>query len=255
MKIRGTTVTTPLARHAVTDDTCVSQKPWSSKNTVDMLCPSFEESGAIVACEPVEGYPLTVTASAEATKIIRCGKNLWDFKSDVSEVIYYVSDGAARGKWGYEVKLPPGTYRIHAESVAESFTNKYIYCYIVDKDNNYIATQYIVANNTLQYPTVKIEEGQKLQISNAALDSTNPPDNSNKMFKNQFNIQIEKGNAYTPYEPYRGEDFAVGEEIPAISGVNYLYADNGEIEVNGRSDITAIINEIKNAVIAAGSGI
>lgn len=60
MKIRGTTINTPLARHAVPDDSEVSRKPWSSKNTVDKLCPSFTESGAIVTCEPVEDYPLQV---------------------------------------------------------------------------------------------------------------------------------------------------------------------------------------------------
>ena len=60
MKIRGTTITTPIARSAVADNTSVSNKPWSSKNTVDKLCPPFTESGSIVTCEPVEGYPLEV---------------------------------------------------------------------------------------------------------------------------------------------------------------------------------------------------
>lgn len=60
MKIRGTTIATPIARHAVTDDSCVSEKTWSSQNIVDKLCPSFTESGAVVACEPFEGTPLEV---------------------------------------------------------------------------------------------------------------------------------------------------------------------------------------------------
>lgn len=48
------------------DDTVIaSDKTWSSKNTVDKLCPTFTESGSVVACEPVEGYPLEV-----ASKII-----------------------------------------------------------------------------------------------------------------------------------------------------------------------------------------
>ena len=32
----------------------------SAKEAADMLCPAFTESGAIVACEPVDGYPLEV---------------------------------------------------------------------------------------------------------------------------------------------------------------------------------------------------
>lgn len=62
MKIRGTTITTPIARHAVTDDSTVSLKPWSSKNTVDKLCPSFHEIGDIVVCSPLEGSPIEVVS-------------------------------------------------------------------------------------------------------------------------------------------------------------------------------------------------
>ena len=78
MKIQGATINTPLARTAVVKDDIVSGKPWSSQNTIDKLCPTFTESGAVAVCEPVEGYPLTVEASEEATKVVRCGKNIFD---------------------------------------------------------------------------------------------------------------------------------------------------------------------------------
>ena len=45
------------------DDSKPGADAWSSKNTVDKCCPSFTESGAVVACEPVEGYPLHVVSS------------------------------------------------------------------------------------------------------------------------------------------------------------------------------------------------
>ena len=83
MIIRGGTVSTPTGGPAVVDDTKVGRSPWSSKNTVDMLCPSFDESGAGVRCEPVEGYPLQVVShlapSLEGHTNItlhRMGKNL-----------------------------------------------------------------------------------------------------------------------------------------------------------------------------------
>ncbi len=60
------------------DDTTVGTDAWSSKKTVDTMCLSFTESGSAVRCEPVEGYPLNVVASEEATKITRCGKNIFD---------------------------------------------------------------------------------------------------------------------------------------------------------------------------------
>lgn len=47
------------------DDSTVGEKPWSSKNIVDMLCPPLEESGNPVLCYPVAGYPLGVKAKWE----------------------------------------------------------------------------------------------------------------------------------------------------------------------------------------------
>lgn len=47
------------------DDSSVGEKPWSSKNIVDMLCPPLEESGNPVVCYPVAGYPLGVKAKWE----------------------------------------------------------------------------------------------------------------------------------------------------------------------------------------------
>ena len=68
------------------DDTAVQEETaWSGKHTVDMLAPAFLESGSIVACQPVAGYPLTVQAQEGAT-VTRCGKNLWDLKSGVTQV-------------------------------------------------------------------------------------------------------------------------------------------------------------------------
>ena len=92
MKIRGTTLTTPIARHAIPDDSAVSSKPWSSQNTVDKLCPSFTESGSIITCQPVEGYPLEVA---------------WQTKNLFNDVAWYESHGFTQqedGSWlGYGV--------------------------------------------------------------------------------------------------------------------------------------------------------
>ena len=84
MKIRGTTITTPIARSAVADDKSVSNKPWSSKNTVDKLCPTFTESGSVVTCEPVEGYPLEVEWQR---------KNLWKVDTNVIDGGYMSPSG------------------------------------------------------------------------------------------------------------------------------------------------------------------
>lgn len=83
------------------DDTAIDGKPWSSKKTVDMLCPPLEEIGNPVVCYPVAGYPLGVKVSWTPTqegsgdpspenirpikgrtevKVERCGENLLNIK-------------------------------------------------------------------------------------------------------------------------------------------------------------------------------
>ena len=47
------------------DDSAIGDKPWSSKNIIDMFCPPLEESGNPVVCYPVAGYPLGVKAMWE----------------------------------------------------------------------------------------------------------------------------------------------------------------------------------------------
>lgn len=83
------------------DNSSIGEKPWSSKNIVDMLCPPLEESGNPVVCYPVAGYPLGVKASWEPMQegsgdpspenirpikgrdnvtVERCGENLINIK-------------------------------------------------------------------------------------------------------------------------------------------------------------------------------
>lgn len=66
------------------DDTVISKEStWSSKNIVDKLCPSFTESGGVVCCEPLDGYPLEVVSTIndkgdywESITLRQSGKNL-----------------------------------------------------------------------------------------------------------------------------------------------------------------------------------
>ena len=38
---------------------------WRFKDTIDKLAPSFTESGSVVSCNPVEGYPLSIVSHIE----------------------------------------------------------------------------------------------------------------------------------------------------------------------------------------------
>lgn len=89
------------------DDSTVGEKPWSSKNIVDMLCPPLEESGNPVVCYPVAGYPLGVKAKWEpvqegsgtpspenirpikgrnSVRVERCGENLLPFGERIENI-------------------------------------------------------------------------------------------------------------------------------------------------------------------------
>ena len=152
MKIIGIPVGTPLSIAAITNGDGVSSRPWSSKNTVDKLCPSFTESGAIVTCEPVEGYPMTVTAEEGATTITRCGKNLFDcFSKGATKIGYYTETGSTlQERYGWELLLPPGTYTFKPHKLISDPGDRYLYGYVMDANNR------CVSGKTVHLHTVSV---------------------------------------------------------------------------------------------------
>lgn len=212
------------------DDSRIGTDVWSSKNTIDKLCPSFTESGSVVTCEPLEGYPLEVTASAGATQIVRCGKNLFDFKQGVSELNWIDSDGKERNYFGLAIRLPAGTYTLHAEKGIQA-SNDYIYGVIIKPavGQGLVLVQGANTNNTY---TVTLEQGDVIYIYDGYKRTIAT---ANDLFARNM-MQIEAGTVATAYEPYCGETFDVGVKIPALAGTNYLYADAGNITVTGRLD-------------------
>ncbi len=238
------------------DDSVVGTAAWSSKNIVDRLCPTFSKSGVVVVCEPVKDYPLEVVTDENATTITVCGKNLWNLKTGVSVVNYTTSEGVYTERYGYRVKLPAGTYTAHAELVNDLGSSyKYIYCYIVKDNGNMVRTAYLVANKEIYTQTITLKEDECFLVCHGYSITATSESQANKLFNQGWNIQIEAGAVSTPYEEYNGGTFAVGEEIAAKSGINYLYADSGEITVTGRADPVAIIEKLTNAVLALGSNV
>lgn len=91
------------------DDTSISARTtWSSQNIVDKLCPSFNESGATVTCEPLEGLPLEVVShivpmqagsgdpsltnirpitGCDSIKMSRTGKNLFGGEALADKIV------------------------------------------------------------------------------------------------------------------------------------------------------------------------
>ena len=240
-----------------TDDSKVSGKTWSSKNTVDKLCPAIEESGTIVSCQPVEGYPLTVQTEEGATQIVRCGKNLLpdDFVQGNYEGVYYM------------LYLPPGNYCVWAER-EEGVTNGYVYLEkstdggatwqaedigVVGKGSWNSTAGYILAG-TQKFRvafTVTGDENEKWALWAGASKQ-----HLGAIQYIQIEMNAEPGNPVkTAYEPYNGGIFAPREAIPALAGINTLRADIGNITVTGRADPNAVIENLTNAIIALGGNI
>lgn len=219
---------------------------------VDRLCPAFTESGETVSCEPVAGYPLTVTAEEEATEIYRCGKNLFNlaildgitgrYSAESNSLtvdargVSYKKDGVTLKLKDYAPQLKVGeTYCLsgdctHTGNFIYLNTSKTIWTF----DTSLTVTQEMLDSNVLWYNSKTNGDTTVAVISN---------------------VQIELGKKTTAFEPYNGGTFAVGEAIPALPGVNTLCADTGSITVTGRADPCAVIEKLQNAVIALGGNI
>lgn len=243
---------------AAIDDSVVStRKAWSSKNIVDKLCPSFTETGVMVTCEPVEGYPLEVTADAEATEVTRCGKNLAKLRTQKNYSLSGMSsvvDGDATVFNGTSAiaannvylfvnvtfpngvmtrttppKFQPGKYVLKTELVSGTISGATIVLETTPK------------GGTAQYSYVAVGASKTIEFSTTTFISPIMQFSANGTAENaRVRIQIERGNTATAFEPYNGGTFNPGETIPALPGVNTIFADVGEITVAGRADPNAI---------------
>ena len=249
LTINGVTYTVTDPDAASIDDSKVGADAWSSKNIVDKLCPAFTESGAIVTCEPVAGYPLTVTADAEATTITRCGKNLLDLSAgNVKAVNWIRDDGAVSPNyWGVEIILPPGTYTIKAvlaDGATADTTRDYIHAQANDLAGIYIKpfAQQPVSGGTLRAAqTATFTDWVRLYVyAGLAIADANYPQKGAEAMLDKYNVQLEVGNAAAAFEPYNGGTFDPGDTIPALPGINTIYADAGTVTVTGRADPNAI---------------
>lgn len=277
MKIQGTTINTPLARTAVVKDDIVSGKPWSSKNTVDKLCPSFTESGSAVTCEPVEGYPLEVTAEEGAT-ITRCGKNLFNYKDWIA---YASSVYPSTNHPAYEEIEYLGrkcfSYRVF-RSVAKKFTNirfkpntqytaklqiamqygsntEYAIPAFMIMYTDGSASSYVPIGSTLVYRDKFVEVSVTSTAGKTISHLIIPSFGSTGIVYIPIDSCVIEEGTTAEYAPYTGDTFAPGEPIPAIQGVNSIFADTGDVTVKGKADPVAIINKLTNAIVALGGNV
>lgn len=222
---------------------------------INALCPSFTEKGTLVQCEPVEGYPLTVTGSFEgALEVSVCGKNLYDSSKYPLEDGYYISK-ANGGEAGY------GT---HTEYCA---TLEYIP--VAHLQGMKINLNHVPGGNN---PGMMFYREDKSYMSGTGGkgDNITVPDKAEYMrfttyITKKDKAQIEIGSVATDHEPYVFSDGVAADtgELPVIinahKGVNTIWAiDKGgtnlpvTITVTGKADPVAVIEDLTNAIISLG---
>ena len=194
------------------EDTCVGADAWSGKNIADRLCPAFSESGTVVTCQPVEGYPLGVvsqivpvqegegdpspdnvrpiTGCTEA-KLYCVGKNLFDGYWE-SGMINTTTGADVFDKnsirTGYIPIVPGTTYYF----TVKKWANIYPITYYKDKT----FARYLTLRNSSFAFTAAANE-RFIRIAQYA-----DPEPFGE-------TQLEIGSAATAYEPYRGGKFTL----------------------------------------------
>ena len=154
------------------DDSAVTEtNPWSSMKTVDALCPKFSATGNPVMAEPVENYPLQITASwkprqegagdpspenirpivgRDAVQVTRCGENLCPYGTAEFVGVYMNPMPAF---------LPAGEYRFTAEAQSEDKEAAESLIYFFDtKQNRGTATTKILHDGLRRSASIKIKE-------------------------------------------------------------------------------------------------
>ena len=182
---------------AYPDDSTIGENPWSSKHIIDMLCPPLEESGNPVVCYPVAGYPLGVKAK-------------WEPMQEGTGTPYPAGGGKNQlNPAGYEAatkKVNGITFtRSNTGAVVVNGTATGTAIYVLIKNFSYPISLSTDRNWSIVGENVISAQGL---VSGVTV--TRPSDNtalyvrvqSDTTVETTVQLQIEKGNTPTAWEPY-----------------------------------------------------
>lgn len=216
------------------DDTTVTDSaPWSSKHIVDMLCPPLEETGNLVQCYPVVGYPLGVKASWEPTQegtgdpspenvrpikgrdsvtVERCGENLID-SDRVTEV------SAAYGLTAQYVSGKITISGIYSNPSADAFFSFMSLSYKLPPTTKFMYSDLKTSGCTLRGIRFTNKERDKIAIDLSGLTI------GEKAEISFYLIAYVDTTAPTTYTPYTGQtntltlpETVYGGEVDTVSG-------------------------------------
>ena len=220
---------------------------FAETDAVAKLCPDFSASGTVVACEPMEGYPLAVQTDG-ATKVYRGGKNLIGFqpKTENSNGITYTykEDGT-----------------IVVDGTATSLSQSNV-CPVSLKEGVTYTLSGCVGGSGKTYQ-IFLDQSGLIKLYNASEPSTGVALGTGTTKLRIFvyagvtvtNLvikpQLEIGSVATEHELYREPaEFAAGEAVLALDGVKTIWADKGDVSVFGKADPVAIMERQDKRIAA-----
>ena len=246
----------------------ILQRLDSQLDAIDKLCPSFSETGSVVRCDPLAGYPLTVTTELPATEagisrltLTQCGKNLFDYTQYTFEnKLITHAHGVSQDSSGFSSTpdhIPvshlrgltitlnhPACEKTHTTSAGLAF-------YDADK-------KYISGSSGYSHTVPENAEYIRFSVPREWIDGTNGT---------KEDIQIELGDTVTELTPYWHREFTAEFPEPMQGGThmwgaakgeaggNTFWSSAGTTTVSGKADLMAIINKLTNAVLSLGGTI
>lgn len=244
----------------VVDDTSIGKYPWSSKHTVEKLCPPFEEKDSVVQCEPIEGYPLKVVTELEtevdSLTLTICGKNLYNCANYALNAGYYNKSTGVRAtssNFYYSPLIPVRHLRGKTITLnlppneGNANTNAGLCFYTANAANT---DNRISGDNGKTHTVPANAEYMGFSVK--------------KEYASGEQVQIEIGEVSTEYEAYRAVIHTAqgplsGQHewsgVKAVAGINTIWSSTGETKVTGVSDPVAFIEKLTNAVLALGGNI
>lgn len=249
-----------------TDAVNVKQLKDAEVRMVDKLCPSFTETGALVTCQPVEGYPLTVTAE-QGTTITRFGKNLVDtdvllnkYLTKDENGIYHFDGTVASGSGviGFNPPIPANTpihFKFHDFGGYNANSDALLTTSVSFADGTSEGGNWFgVSQNFTNELTLK----KKKAVTALQFYKYQPSED----FRCQFSaLQAEIGETATAYEPYQSPVTYTADETGKVTGITgsgevmNLLADSGIVTVSGKANPAAEIEKLKNAILAMGANV
>lgn len=259
----------------IDDEAVAKDSTWSSMGVIEKLCPPFEATGDIVQCDPVEGSPLDVTVEIvptqegagdpspenvrpivgwNAVNVWCAGKNLVNPTYSVlqpNNIRYAEHANTIAGA----ITLYPGiTYTISTNDSSQKVSGLYLHEISLSDSGEIQTTQLAVVYNVY---SISYTPTKKCKCGVNAYWSAGRPDTATA-------LQIELGSTATPYEPYRGETFAIdlgqtvyGGTVDAVTGEGVetwkcIVLDGTEAWRLSGNNIISYINNIDYSITNEG---